>query len=72
MPSRSDRVRAARRAVLRDLAEHLERDRAMPDTARVEAVEALIAEFRRRADVGDSGPAPGQEALFAINREAAP
>lgn len=58
-----DRTIVAKRRILRDVIEQLERDRSMSDTDDVRAIDALLVEFRRRAGVQPPVVPPGQEAL---------
>jgi hypothetical protein len=48
MASRRNRLRAARRAVLRGVIEQLERDLSMSSDDEITVIRALIIEFRRR------------------------
>ena len=58
-----DRTVAAKRRILRELVEHLERDRSMEDADGILGIDALLTEFRRRADVEAPAVPPGHEHL---------
>lgn len=60
---RRERVVAAKRRILCELIEHLERDRSMEDADGILGIDALLVEFRRRAEVAAATVLPGQEAL---------
>jgi hypothetical protein len=63
MARRRTRVLVAKRRVLRDVIEQLERDRAVSDLDDILAIDSLLVEFRRRAGIKPSVVLPGQEAL---------
>jgi hypothetical protein len=58
-----DRVADAKRRVLRDLIEQLERSRSMSSIDEINAIDALLIELRRRAGVEPLAVPPGQEHL---------
>jgi hypothetical protein len=63
MARRRTRILVAKRRVLRDVIEQLERDRSMSDADDILAIDSLLTEFRRRAGVQPAAVLPGQEAL---------
>lgn len=58
-----DRTIAAKRRILRELVEHLERDRSMEDADGILGIDALLVEFRRRAELEAPAVPPGHEHL---------
>lgn len=58
-----DRIIAAKRRILRELVEHLERDRSMEDADGILGIDALLVEFRRRAELEAPAVPPGHEHL---------
>lgn len=63
MARRRTRILVAKRRVLRDVIEQLERDRSMSDADDILAIDSLLVEFRRRAGIKPPAVLPGQEAL---------
>lgn len=64
MASRRGRVRRIRKALLTGFVQELESQRDIPPgSPREEAVNALLAEFRRRAVLPVHAPPPGHAAL---------
>ena len=63
MASKRTRIRAAKRRVLTGLIPELERTRSMSDPDDILGIDALLSEFRRRAEIADPPVPPGQQCL---------
>lgn len=66
MASKRERLHAARRAVLRDVVEQLERDLSMSSDDEIIVIEALISEFRRRGGLTPTTPPPCHDPIPGI------
>jgi len=58
--------RSAKRRILAELVEHLERDRSMADAEGVAAIDELLVEFRRRGRVSAPTVPEGQDPLPGV------
>lgn len=72
MVSKAARLRTARRAVLRDVVEQLERDLSMSSDDEITVIEALIAEFRRRGGLTPVTPPPDHDLIPGMGLFQAP
>lgn len=63
MTRRRERIITAKRRLLGDVIEQLERSRSCTDPDDILAIDSLLLEFRRRAGVQPIPVLPGQEAL---------